>query len=113
MTQEEMAVKLTEVDARSKSNTHRLDEMDEKVDTLQRLTTAVEVMATEQRHQTETMTEIKTDLTALGKKVDAIEKKPGKRWDGMVEKFLYGLVGAFAAALFAGLAYLLTVAVAA
>ena len=110
MTQEEMAVRLVETEARSKSNTHRLDEMDEKVDTLNRLATAVEVMATEQRHQTETMGEIKNDVTALGTKVDAIEKKPGKRWDGMVDKFLYGLVGALATALAGGLIYLLTVA---
>ena len=110
MNAEEMAVRLVETEARSKSNTHRLDEVEGKVDTLQRLTTAVEVMATEQRHQTETMTEIKNDVTALGTKVDAIEKKPGKRWDGMVDKFLYGLVGALATALAAGLIYLLTVA---
>lgn len=110
MNEQEMAVKLAEVDARSKSNTHRLDDVEEKVDTLQRLTTAVEVMATEQRHQTETMGEIKNDVTALGKKVDAIEKKPGKRWDSMVDKFLYGLVGALATALAGGLYYLLTVA---
>ncbi len=110
MTPDEMAVKLAEVDARSKSNTHRLDEIDEKVDTLQRLTTAVEVMAAEQKHQSDTMTEIKTDVTALVQKVDAIEKKPGKRWDGLVDKFLCGLVGALAAALFAGMVYLLTVA---
>ncbi len=88
MTQEEMAVKLAEVNARSKSNTHRLDEMDDKVDTLQRLTTAVEVMAAEQKHQSETMTEIKNDVTALGQKVDTIEKKPGKRWDNMVWEVL-------------------------
>ena len=110
MTQEEMAVRLVETEARSKSNTHRLDEMDEKVDTLNRLATAVEVMATEQKHQTETMAEIKTDVNTLGTKVDAIEKKPGKRWDGMVDKFLYGLVGALATALAGGLIYLLTVA---
>ena len=103
MTQEEMAVKLAEVDARSKSNTHRLDEMDEKVDTLNRL-------ATEQKHQTETMTEIKTDVTVLGQKVDAIEKKPAKRWDGMVEKVIYGIVGSLVTALGAGLIYLLTMA---
>ena len=88
MTQEEMAVKLAEVDARSKSNTHRLNDMDEKVDTLQRLTTAVELMAAEQKHQTDTMTEIKTDVTALGQKVDAIEKKPGKRWDNIAWEVL-------------------------
>ena len=110
MNEQEMAVKLAEVDARSKSNTHRLDEMDEKVDTLNRLATAVEVMATEQRHQTETMAEIKEDVTALGTKVDAIEKKPAKRWDGMVDKVLYGLVGAIVTAMGAGLVYLLTMA---
>ena len=108
MTQEEMAVRLVETEARSKSNTHRLDEMDEKVDTLNRLATAVEVMATEQKHQTETMAEIKTDVTALGTKVDAIEKKPGKKWDGMVEKLFYGVLGVLAAALGAGLIHLLT-----
>lgn len=110
MNAEEMAVKLAEVDARSKSNTHRLDEMDEKVDTLNRLATAVEVMATEQKHQTETMAEIKTDVNTLGTKVDAIEKKPAKRWDGMVDKVLYGLVGAIVTAMGAGLVYLLTLA---
>ena len=110
MNEQEMAVKLAEVDARSKSNTHRLNDVEEKVDTLQRLTTAVEVMATEQRHQTETMAEIKEDGTALGTKVDAIEKKPAKRWDGMVDKVLYGLVGAIVTAMGAGLVYLLTMA---
>ncbi len=50
-------------------------------------------------------------MTALGQKVDAIEKKPARRWDGMVDKFLYGLVGALASALFAGAVYLLTAAV--
>ncbi len=110
MNAEEMEVRLARVEERSKSNTHRLDEMDEKVDTLQRLATAVEVMAMEQKHQTETMGEIKTDVTALGQKVDAIEKKPAKRWDGMVDKFLCGIVGALATALAGGLIYLLTVA---
>lgn len=110
MMQEEMAVKLAEVDARSKSNTHRLDELGEKVDVLNRLTTAIEVMAAEQKHQGETMAEIKNDVTALDKKVEAIEQKPAKRWDGMVEKVIYGIVGALVTALGAGLIYLLTVA---
>lgn len=94
MEHEDIAVRLAEVDARSKSNTHRLDEMDGKVDTLQRLTTAVEIMAAEQKHQGSTMAEIKTDVTALGKKVDVIEKKPGKRWENMVEKALWAICAA-------------------
>lgn len=110
MNEQEMAVKLTEVDARSRSNTHRIDDLEKKVDVLGRLATAVEVMATEQKHQTETMVEIKTDVAALGQKVDTIEKKPGKRWDGMVEKLFYGVLGVLAAALGAGLIHLLTAA---
>lgn len=101
MEHEDLAVRLAEVDARSKSNTHRLDEMDEKVDTLQRLTTAVELMASEQKHQGATMAEIKTDVAALGKKVDVIEKKPAKRWEGIVDKLIWGVVGAVLAFLLA------------
>lgn len=88
MTQEEMAVKLAETEARSKSNTHRLDKIEEDFDALNKLAAAMEVMANEQKHQSEAVTEIKTDVTALGKKVDAIEKKPGKRWDNMVWEVL-------------------------
>ncbi len=101
MDHEDIAVKLAEVDARCRSNTHRLDEMDGKVDTLQRLTTAVEIMAAEQKHQSNTMAEIKTDVTALGKKVDVIEKKPAKRWEGIVEKALWAVCAAVIAFLLA------------
>ena len=110
MNEQEMAVKLAETEARSKSNTHRLDKIEEDFDELNKLASAMEVMANEQKHQGEAVAEIKNDVTALGTKVDAIEKKPGKRWDGMVDKFLYGLVGVLAGALGAGLLHLLTVA---
>lgn len=109
MNQEEMAVKLAEVEQRSKSNTHRINELAEEIDAVNRLATAVEVMATEQKYQTEAMSNIKQSVTDLDKKVDAIERKPGKRWDGIVDKFIGGLVGALAAAAFAGIVYLLTV----
>ena len=110
MNEQEMAVKLAETEARSKSNTHRLDKIEEDFDALNKLASAMEVMANEQNHQWEAGAKIKNDVTALGTKVDAIEKKPGKRWDGMVDKFLYGLAGVLAGALGAGLLYLLAVA---
>ncbi len=110
MNQEEMAVKLTEVDARSKSNTHRINELAGQIDAVNRLAAAVEVMATEQKHQTTAMAEIKADVAKLDAKVETIEQKPAKRWDGMVEKIIYGIVGALVTALGAGIIYLLTVA---
>ena len=103
MNQEEMAIRLAEVDARSKSNTHRIDELSGQIDAVNRLATAVEVMATEQKHQTTAMAEIKADVAKLDAKVETIEQKPAKRWDGMVEKIIYGVIGALVAAATAGL----------
>ena len=103
MEPEELAVKVAEIDQRSKSNTHRLDKMEETVDTLRRLTAAVEIMASEQKHQSATMTEIKTDMTALGQKVDTIEKKPAKRWETMVGQVIVVVVAALVGAVLARL----------
>lgn len=111
MNQEEMAVHIAEIDARSKSNTHRINELSTQIEAVNRLATAVEVMATEQRHQTAAMEEIKADVAKLDAKVETIEQKPAKRWDGMVEKVIYGLVGALVAAAAAGLIALMAGAV--
>lgn len=110
MNAEEMAVKLVEVDARSKSNTHRLDKMEEEFEALNKLATAMEVMANEQKHIAETITTMEDNLDTLKREVKTIEEKPAKRWDGMVDKVLYGLVGAIVTAMGAGLVYLLTLA---
>ena len=50
MTPEEQAVRLAEVDARSKSNTHRIDALEKSQEVLNKLATSVEVMATELKH---------------------------------------------------------------
>ena len=102
MTPEEQAGRLAEVEARSKSNTHRIDKLEKSQDALNKLATAVEVMAMEQKHQTTAMEEIKADVAKLDAKVETIEQKPAKRWDGIVEKFVAGLVGGVATPLFAG-----------
>ena len=107
----EMDRRLVAVEQRSKSNSHRIDKLEGDFDVLNRLATAVEVMATEQKHQGQAIAEVKTEVTALGEKVDVMEKQPGKTWTGIKEKFLAGLVGALAAALFSGIVYLLTVSV--
>ena len=59
MTGEEMAVKLAETEARSKSNTHRLDHLEKSTEAINRLATSVEVMAKEQKHQTEAIKGLK------------------------------------------------------
>lgn len=110
MNAEEMAVKLAETEARSKSNTHRLDRLEEDTAAINRLATSIEVMATEQKHQTKAIAEVKDDVSTLSGKVDAIEQKPAKRWDGLVEKVIYGAVGALVAAISGGIIYMIQAA---
>ena len=48
MTNEELAVKLAETEQRARSNTRRIDKLEQSTDALTRLATSVEVMATKQ-----------------------------------------------------------------
>lgn len=94
MTNEEIVQTLTETDARSKSNTHRLDKMERRQDELDELVTSVALMAQRQETLENDVKEIKADVKTLA-------EKPAKRWDGIVDKALWLLIGAALAALFA------------
>lgn len=94
MNEQEMAVKLTEVEERSKSNTHRIDKLEQRQDDLDKIATAVEVLALREQSVEKDVKEIKAD-------VKTITQKPAKRWDGIVDKALWLLIGAALAALFA------------
>lgn len=86
--------RLTEVEARSKSNTKRINELSSEIEAVNRLATAVEVMAKEQGHQTEALREVKGDVVSLTEKVEAIEKEPAKRWKLVAEKVITTIVAA-------------------
>lgn len=79
--------RLTETEARSKSNTKRIDEMEKKVDVIHELATSMAVVKAEQ-------SEMKSDLAEIKTSVNTIAEKPAKRWDGLIEKIIFTLVGA-------------------
>lgn len=83
----EIATKLTEVDQRAKSNTHRLEKVEERQDNLDALVTSVATLATEQEHIKEDVTEIKCDVKTL-------TSKSGKRWDELVDKLIWAAAAA-------------------
>lgn len=85
------------IDARGKSNTHRINELTEHQVALDRLVTSVEVLATKQETVEGDVKEIKED-------VKTITGKAGKRWDSLVDKALAVLAGAFIAWLLSGVA---------
>lgn len=83
----EFAQRLAEVDARSKSNTKRLDKFDELVEVVRELATSMKLMA-EKQVTTE------TKVSQIDQKLEALEQKPAKRWESIVEKVILTVVAA-------------------
>lgn len=66
--------RLTETEARSKSNTKRLDEVEKKQDDLSELVGTVKVLATKEAQVESDVKEIKEDVKIL-------TQKPAKKWE--------------------------------
>ena len=79
--------RLTVVEDRSKSNMKRLDEVEKRQDDQEKLISTVAVLASEQKTIKSDVTEIKTDVKEL-------TGKPGKRWDGLVDKIIITIAAA-------------------
>lgn len=83
----EFAQKLTEVDARSKSNTKRLDKLEESTEAINRMAISIEKMAMKQDTMNDKVDNLSCD-------VEALKAEPGKRWKFVVEKAIYFVVAA-------------------
>lgn len=91
---DEMAVKMAEVEQRARSNTRRIDKLEQNSEVLSSLATSVEVLVNEHKHQTAAMLDIKNDVSKLDKKVETLEGKPAKRWESVTGQVITLLVGA-------------------
>lgn len=79
--------RLTEAEERSKSNTHRLDELERRQDNLDDLVSTVKVLAVREEAVENDVKEIKADVKSL-------TIKPAQRWDGLVDKIIWAVAGA-------------------
>lgn len=80
------AVKIAEIEQRCKSNTHRIDELEQRQDNLDALATTMSVMANEQDH-------IKADVGVIKADVKKLTDKPGVLWDKLVWLVVSGVAG--------------------
>lgn len=97
MVADEMVVKVAEVEQRTKSNTRRIDKLEQANEALSSLATSVEVLVNEQKHQTEAMLDIRSDVSKLDRKVETLEGKPARRWESVTGQIITLLVGALVA----------------
>lgn len=82
--------RLTEVEERSKSNTHRLDDLEKRQDNLDELIGTVKVLAVREE-------KVESDVKEIKKDVKTLTCKSGQRWDGLVEKVIWAIVAAIIA----------------
>lgn len=81
--------RLTEVEERSKSNSHRLDDMEKRQDNLDELVGTVKVLAVREENVENDVKEIKSDVKSL-------TSKPGQRWENLLNQIITILVAAVA-----------------
>ena len=87
MSLEDQAVLLKEVEDRSKGNTRRIESLETKVDNLADVVGVLQAMQKDLEHLSKDVTETRADVKEM-------KEKPAKRWDMLVEKILWGVVGA-------------------
>lgn len=78
------------LDQRVCSNTRRIEGLERGQEALNRLATAVEVLAAKQTAMDENLRRITGEL-------DTLEQRPARRWEALIDKILLALAGALAA----------------
>lgn len=58
----------------------------------------------------EAVDKMETDMTAMERRIDEIEKKPAKKWEGISDKFIGGIIGVLAAAVGGAILWLIKAA---
>ena len=79
--------RLTQLEERSKSNSHRIDELEKRQDNLEELTSTVRVLAVREQNVENDVKEIKNDVKALN-------NKPAKKWENLSEKVILAIASA-------------------
>ncbi len=87
MTAEELALKIERVDARSRSNTHRIEEIERNQSALTDRALSVKELGTKQGGMEKALTVVEADIKTL-------TGKPAKRWEELVDKVVWLFVGA-------------------
>ena len=85
--QMEVEHRLTSLEDRTKSNTHRITEIEQRQNDLDELVSTVKVLADREERVEDDVKEIKNDVKSL-------TAKPGKRFDNIVDKIILTIIAA-------------------
>lgn len=92
----ELSTRLAAAEEQHKTLFNRLDRQEKMVDTVHKLALSVSELASKQGA-------MRDKLDGLCSDVEEIKEKPGKRWDGLIDKVIFTIVGAAVAYMLAKL----------
>lgn len=105
----EMKVMLKEIEQRARSNTHRLDKHEKKIDDLKEqqntflnIATDIKVIANDMSHLSEIIDDVKTSQESIKQDFEKVKAEPDKRKsrivDIIIEKIIILIIGALVGA---------------
>ena len=83
----ELSTRLAAAEEQHKTLCNRLDRQEKMVDTVHTLALSVSELANK-------LGTVQDKVDGLCEDVEEIKEKPGKRWDGLIEKVLFTVIGA-------------------
>ena len=95
--------RLTEVEQRSKSNSHRIDKLEPIVEEIHNMSNTMVQLVQEVKHTNEAVSTIDKKVDRMDSRVDEMEKAPAKKWDRVKDKLLDLVLGAMVGFLIAGI----------
>ena len=99
----EMEHRLTEVESRSKSNTHRIDKLERVTEEIHTMSNTMIQLVEEVKHTNETVSSLDQKVEKMDGRVDDMERAPGKEWSNAKRTVFNTVVGAVIGFLIAGL----------
>ena len=105
MNETEMEHRLTEVESRSKSNTHRIDKLEKVTEEIHIMSNTMIQLVEEVKHTNETVASLDKKVDKMDSRVDEMESAPGKEWSDAKRTLFNTAVGAIITFLITGLIF--------
>lgn len=99
----ELEHRITEVEQRTKSNTHRLDKLEPIVDEIHTMSNTMVQLVQEVKHTNETVNSLDTKVDRLDSRVDEMEKAPADEWRSTKKKIVDTVIGVIVGFVAAGI----------
>lgn len=97
--------RITEVEQRAKSNSHRLDKLEPIVDEIHTMSKTMVQLVEEVKHTNENVCALDEKVDRMDSRVDEMERAPGREWSNARRALVSAVTGGIVTFLITGLLY--------